>query len=270
MPVLTITTDFGTSDHLVGIIKGEILKQNDGFTLIDITHEPTNTMQVAYLCKSLFRSFPMESFHLILVNAFDRNSDHLLLVRHNNQFLGIPDNGLITMIVNGRPDEVVALPLPAGQTKGVRLFTSVIIEAFSKLLSGMPMTRVGTEGVGYLEKNIMRPNTGNNFIEGQILMIDRFRNVIVNITLQDFEQARMGRPFKIVLLGNTFIEKISQHYAEVPPGEKLAFFNEAGYLEIAVNKGPAAPLFGLGEFNPDAQVHHERMQFYQTVKIYFE
>ena len=270
MPVLTITTDFGTTDHLVGTVKGEVFKQNDGFTIIDITHEPSNAMQVAYICKSLFRSFPPESFHLILANAFDNNLNHLLLVRHRDQFLGIPDNGLITMIINGRPDEVVALPLPTGQPKGVKSFTSVIIDAFSKLLSGMPMSKIGNPDIAYVEKNIMRPNAGPNFIEGQILMIDRFRNVIVNITLQDFEQERRGRPFKIVLLGSTFIEKISQHYAEVTPGEKLAFFNEAGYLEIAVNKGPAAPLFGLGEFNPDGQGHHERMQYYQTVKIYFE
>jgi S-adenosylmethionine hydrolase len=73
-----------------------------------------------------------------------------------------------------------------------------------------------------------------------------------------------------VLLRDAFIEKISNHYADVPEGEKLAFFNEAGYLEIAVNKGYAAPLFGLGEFSGSGQHHHEKRQYYQTVKVFFE
>jgi S-adenosylmethionine hydrolase len=101
-------------------------------------------------------------------------------------------------------------------------------------------------------------------------MIDKFQNVIVNITVQDFESARKGRRFKIVVLGGTFIETISDHYADVSEGEKLAFFNEAGFLEIAINKGYAASLFGLGEFNSGGPSQHGRRQYYQTVKVFFE
>jgi S-adenosylmethionine hydrolase len=101
-------------------------------------------------------------------------------------------------------------------------------------------------------------------------MIDKFQNVIVNITVQDFEAARRGRRFKIVVLGGTFIETISDHYADVSEGEKLAFFNEAGYLEIAINKGYAASLFGLGEFPTSGGAPQGRRQYYQTVKVYFE
>lgn len=272
MPLLTFTSDFGSADHLVGGVKGEILKLNDGFQLIDITHEiiPYNFMQAAYVCRSLFHSYPPESFHLVLVNAFDSDLDHLLLVRHQNQILGMPDNGLITMILNGPPESVVAIPLPKGEKKGVRLFTRVIVEAFSALLSGVKMEKLGDAGVRIVEKNFMRPYSTDQYIDGQILMIDRFLNVVVNITEEEFEEKRRGRPFKIVLLRNTYIETISRHYADVPEGEKLAFFNEAGYLEIAVNKGYAAPLFGLGEYGGSGTHQHERRQYYQTVKVFFE
>ena len=76
MPILTFTSDFGSSDHLVGTVKGEILKLNESFNLIDITHDiiPYNFMQAAYVCKGIFESFPQDTFHLILVNAFDKNS----------------------------------------------------------------------------------------------------------------------------------------------------------------------------------------------------
>jgi S-adenosylmethionine hydrolase len=279
MPILTFTSDFGTSDHLVGGVKGEIMKLNEGFGIIDITHEivPYNFMQAAYVCRSLFQHFPEETFHLILVNAFDNDADHLLLVRHKGHYIGIPDNGLITMMLDGYPDSVVALPL-AGEPsqagspppKTVGHFVRTFVQAFSALSSGMPLSKLGNPSPKIVEKNLIKPYSTDSYIEGQILMIDRFLNVIVNITLHQFEQTRKGRRFKIVLLRDAFIEKISQHYGEVPEGEKLAFFNEAGFLEIAVNKGYAAPLFGLGEFAGSGPHQHDKRQYYQTVKVFFE
>ncbi len=271
MPLLTFTSDFGTTDHMVGAVKGELLKLNEGFFIIDITHDiiPYNAMQAAYVCKTIFSSFPPETFHLVLVNAFENNLNHLLLVRHQNQLVGLPDNGLITMILNGLPDEVVAIPLPGNRKKSVSLFAKRLMESFSAVMSGVPLEKIGDANVNIVEKKLMQPFIGPNYLEGQILMIDRFLNVIVNITLKDFENARQGRRFKIVLLRNEFIERISDHYAEVSDGEKLAFFNEAGFLEIAVNKGHAAPLFGLGEF-PGMGGGYERRQYYQTVKVFFE
>ena len=272
MPILTFTSDFGSSDHLVGGVKGEILKLNEGFQIIDITHDiiPYNFMQAAYVCRNIFTSFPPESFHLILVNAFDNNLDHLLLVRHKNQIIGIPDNGLITMILGGLPEQVVAVKIPKGIKKGVRVFTSLLVEAFSAVSSGLALEKIGGSEVKIQEKNLMRAYATDQFIEGQILMIDKFQNVIVNISVQDFEAARKGRRFKIVVLGGTFIEAISDHYADVPEGEKLAFFNEAGFLEIAINKGYAASLFGLGEFGSASGAPQGRRQYYQTIKVFFE
>lgn len=272
MPILTFTSDFGLSDHLVGGVKGEILKLNEGFSIIDITHDivPFNFMQAAYVCKSLVKNFPKETFHLVLVNAFDEQVDHMLLAKHQGHYWGIPDNGLITMILDGMPEKVVAVRLGEGDPKNTKTFTRVLTEAFTSVSSGVPMERLGDAGVRIKEKNLMRPYVTDKYIEGQILMIDRFLNVIVNITKEQFEETRKGRPFKIVLLRDAFIEKIHGYYGEVPEGEKLAFFNEAGFLEIAINKGYAAPLFGLGEFTGSGPYTHDKRQYYQTVKVFFE
>ncbi|MBM3443377.1 MAG: SAM-dependent chlorinase/fluorinase [Bacteroidetes bacterium] len=270
--LLSFTSDFGSGDHLVGGVKGEIVKLNEGFQIIDITHDiiPYNFMQAAYVCKNIFKAFPPESFHLIMINVFDNDLDHLLLVRHGGQVLGMADNGLITMMLGGRPDEAVAIPIPPGSKKGVRLFASVLIEAFNKVASGMAFDKIGDAGVKIQEKAFLKTFQSDQYIEGQILMIDRFANVIVNITREEFEASRRDRPFKIVLLRDVFIDRISRHYADVSEGEKLAFFNEAGYLEIAVNKGHAAPLFGLGEYHGAGPGTQGRRQYYQTVKVFFE
>ena len=75
------------------------------------------------------------------------------------------------------------------------------------------------------------------------------RNIIINITRNQFEEQRKGRSFQIVFKRDEVIDRISETYADVNEGEKLALFNSAGYLEIAINKGNAAGLFGLKGYN---------------------
>jgi len=270
MPILTLTSDFGISDPMLGVVKGEILKINEGFQLIDLTHEiaPFNYMQAAYQCKTIFRNFSRESFHLILVNLYDAKLDHLLLVKHQEQYIGLPDNGLIIMILGGIPDEYVKLPISIKSALNIGSMVQTWIEAFSLICSGKMMNQVGEPLEQLVQRTLIKAYVSSQYIEGQVLMIDRFNNILVNITIQEFEQARNGRRFKIVLLRDAFIEEISATYSDVPEGEKLARFNEAGYLEIAINKGFAAPLFGLGEYGLSSS--QQKRQYYQTVKIFFE
>ena len=270
MPLLTLTSDFGISDPMVGAVKGEILKVNEGFNIIDITHEiaPFNFMQAAYLCKSIFTNYPPESFHLILVNLFDTPVEHLLLVKHKDQYIGIPDNGLITMILDEVPKDVVKLQVAVSSQTKVGGLVQIWMEAFSSITSGKSLSQVGQPMDQLIQKLLMKSFFSSQYIEGQVLMIDRFNNVVVNITIHEFEEARKGRRFKIVLLRDAFIEEISTNYSDVPEGEKLARFNESGYLEIAINKGFAAPLFGLGEYGQSSS--QQKRQYYQTIKIFFE
>jgi S-adenosylmethionine hydrolase len=269
MPLLTLTSDFGISDPMVGAVKGEILKINEGFQIIDITHDiaPFNFMQAAYLCKPIFKNYPPETFHLVLVNLFDSPIDHLLLVKHLDQYIGIPDNGLITMVLDGNPDEVIALPVESNSLS-VGTLIQKWMAAFQSVSGGQPLNKIGQPIEELVQKRPMKSLISSQYIEGQILMIDRFNNVLVNITIHEFEEARKGRKFKIVLLRDAFIEEISSIYSDVQDGEKLARFNEAGYLEIAINKGFAAPLFGLGEYGQSSS--QQKRQYYQTIKIFFE
>jgi S-adenosylmethionine hydrolase len=109
-------------------------------------------------------------------------------------------------------------------------------------------------------------------MEGQIIFIDNFENVIVNITKEQFEAQRANRAFRIETRRHDHhIETLSETYADVPEGEKLALFNSAGYLEIAINKGNAAGLlFGLMGYKEEpANPYLQNRLFYNVVKIYF-
>jgi hypothetical protein len=272
--LITLTSDIGQQDFLVGAVKGQLLKVNEQFNIIDISHQlsPFNYPQAGYVCSNAIKNFPEDSFHMILVNLFDEKQEHLLLAEHNGHYIGCADNGLITMILHELPQKVVALPLDKTQQKNLLYCASVFAKAFTGIASGKKIEELGDPGVSIRVKNPLRATQGNNWIEGQIIFIDNFENIVVNISREEFEEQRRGRSFKIVFKRDEVIEKMSETYADVPEGEKLAFFNSAGYLEIAINKGNAAGLFGLQGFNEKQQQgqFQNKNLFYQTVRVYFE
>jgi S-adenosylmethionine hydrolase len=270
LSLITLTTDIGQQDFLVGAIKGQLLQHTQGFSIVDISHSlsPFNYPQAAYVCRNAINNFATGTFHLVMVNLFDEKPEHLLLAEHNGNFIGCADNGLLTMILEEVPEKVVALALDKGQPKNTIYCTQVFAKAFTDISNGATLHQIGDASVSIQVKNPLRPMLGNNWIEGQIIFIDNFENVIVNISKDDFEEQRKGRSFKIVFKRDEVIERISDTYADVNEGEKLALFNSAGYLEIAINKGNAAGLFGLQGF-AEKQVQSNRL-FYQTVKVFFE
>jgi S-adenosyl-L-methionine hydrolase (adenosine-forming) len=269
MPLLTLTSDIGNPDYLVGAIKAELLQVNSSFTIVDISHSipPFNYPQAAYVCRSAIRHFPEFSYHLVLVNLFEKRPEQLLLAFHQNQYLLCADNGLITMILEDKPEMLIGIPLERNADKNTIYIASLMGRVVQQIVNGESIQEIGNPDVSYIEKRHLRPTLDNNSIEGQIIFIDSFENVIVNITRRQFEEQRQGRGFRIVFKRDEIIDRISETYADVPEGEKLALFNSAGYLEIAINKGNAAGLFGLKGFSEKLR---EGQLSYQTVKVYFE
>lgn len=275
MPLLTLTSDIGHQDYLVAAIKAQLLQIDPAFTIIDISHNiaPFNYPQTAYICRSAFKNFPDYTFHIILVNLFEKKPEQLLLAFHQNQYFLCADNGLLNMILEEKPEMVMGIPLEKSANKNTTYCASVMGKVVNQLAQGESIQNIGTPDTNYTEKNHLRPLLDNNWIEGQIIFIDNFENVIVNITREQFEQQRKGRSFRIVFKRDEVIDRISETYADVHAGEKLALFNSAGYLEIAINKGNAAGLFGLKGFSEKtskAETILQNQLFYQTVRVFFE
>ena len=275
MPLVTLTSDIGNQDYLVGAAKGRLLRINSEFNIIDISHSlsPFNYPQAAYVCRSAIKNFPEYTYHVILVNLFESKPEQLLLAYHHDQYILCADNGLLSMILEEKPEMVIGLPLEKTAIKNTLYCIDVAAKAITQMFNGEPAEKIGIPDVEYIEKNPLRPLLSENWMEGQIIFIDNFENVIVNITQEQFEQQRKGRRFKIIFKRDEMVERISGSYADVPQGEKLVLFNSAGYMEIAINKGNAAGLFGLKGFKEGHSQFSAVMQnrlFYQTVKVYFE
>ena len=269
MPLLTLTSDIGQQDYLVGAVKARLLQINPTFQIVDVSHNiaPFHYPQAAYLCRSAIRNFPDYCYHLILVNLFEKKPDHLLLAFHNNQYFLCADNGLLTMILEDTPEMVIGIPLEKSANKNTIYCIGEMGKVVNQLVNGGSIRNIGIPDFNFTVKNHLRPLLGNDWIEGQIIFIDNFENVIVNITREQFEEQRRGRSFRIVFKRDEVIDRLSETYADVSEGEKLALFNSAGYLEIAINKGNAAGLFGLKGFSEKTR---QGQLSYQTVRVYFE
>ncbi|MBX2924766.1 MAG: SAM-dependent chlorinase/fluorinase [Chitinophagaceae bacterium] len=272
MPLITLTSDIGEKDYLVGAVKGQLLQTIPGCSLVDISHQltPFNYPQAAYICRNAIKNFPEYTFHIVLVNLFENKNEHLLIAFHNQQYILCADNGLLTMITEEKPEMVIGLPMDKLAAKNALYITKILGKAIRSISEGEGISSIGTPDIEILEKNPLKPMLGNNWIEGQIIFIDHFENVVVNITREAFEEQRKGRKFFIAFKRDEVIDRISDTYAEVPEGEKLALFNSAGYLEIAINKGNAAGLLGLQGYSEKQSAHLQNRLFYQTIRVFFE
>lgn len=271
MPVITFSSDIGLNDYLVGAIKGQLISAVPACSIADISHQlsPYDYQQAAYVCGNAFTYFPASTFHIIIVNFFEKPPTHILLAEHNKQYIICPDNGMLTMIAKQKPAKIYAINTSVNGNASLLDCTQIIAETIQKMLAGEGLTNV-TAVTEIDEKYPMRSAIGNDWIDSQIIYIDNFENVILNLTKEEFEEVRRNRKFRIVLMRNSeFITKISDHYAAVQPGENLAFFNAAGYLEIAINKGNVAGLFGLQRYAANTSTMQNRL-LYQTVRITFE
>jgi len=272
MPIVTLTTDIGQRDFLVGDIKGQFLQLDPTVNLCDITHylPQTNYPQASYICTNAFKHYPAGTFHVIIANLFDTPLKYLLMAKYRQQYIICADNGLLTMITGEKPAEMVSVSL--GNAHNLLQITSAVAVAVNTVSKTGQLSSAGQPISTIDEKYPLRPTLGPDWIEGQILFIDQFENVVINITEAEFNEQRKGRGFKIVFKRNEVIETISANYASVPETEKLAWFNSAGYLEIALRNGNMAGLFGLQGFNEQLQKAPtvDTSWFYQTVRVFFE
>lgn len=260
MPVLTLTTDFGEQDFLVGAIKGQLISKLPGCQFVDITHQlpRSNYMQAGYMCSHAFKYYPEESFHLVLVNFFGSSSNRFLVTQSGSQWVICPDNGILLFLVPTLENEVFSFEYDGSLS--MLEITASLFESIQKwVLNGGHAGSHFKVCSDFTSQNPLRPTSGADWIDCHVMYVDKFENVVVNLRKEEFERIRQGRDFRIVFHKAENLSTISKNYNEVEMHSTLAWFNSAGYLEIAINGGNMAGLFGLQGYN---QKKEEAIQKY--------
>ncbi|MDI5889148.1 SAM hydrolase/SAM-dependent halogenase family protein [Flavobacterium yafengii] len=264
MSIITLTTDYGLKDHFVGALKGKILSEYSEALIIDISHDidQFNTVEASYIIGASYASFPKGTVHLVGVDMESNKENQHIVMQWNNHYFIAADNGILSMLSQKIvPQKMVAINihdrLPSEATD-----LDVFVKVACHLAKGGLMNVIGKEintikQVTNLQATI---SDDGNSLKGHVIYIDHFGNVITNISKKYFIEVAKGRPYEIVLKTKN-IKTILPNYSAIASsdkypiksyeGEKLAIFNEAGFLEIAIFRsnpskvGSANSLLGL-------------------------
>ncbi|TMM28617.1 SAM-dependent chlorinase/fluorinase [Polaribacter aestuariivivens] len=264
MAFITLTTDFGTKDHFVGAVKGAIYSELEDAKIVDITHEisPFNITETAYILKNSYKSFPKGTIHIIGVDSELSEENKHIALELDNHFFVCPDNGLISMIASEiKPTKIVEINIHDRIESSFPVL-DVFVQVACFIARGGNLTVIGKEIKAFKKIIEIQPkvNQLENQIIGGVVYIDNYGNVITNINEKMFQEVGKGRDFVISAKKHTFT-KIFSKYNEVATnkaynnqqyeGHKLALFNSAKFLEIAIYRsnldtvGGANSLLGL-------------------------
>ncbi|HET6837122.1 MAG TPA: SAM-dependent chlorinase/fluorinase, partial [Gemmatimonadales bacterium] len=114
MTIITLLTDFGTSDSYVAELKGVLLNRAPGIVLVDVSHDvpPGDIRSAAYILGRTWHRFPADTVHLAVVDPGVGTSRAALAIRAHQQYFVAPDNGILTPVLRDAEVEAVMLPLP--------------------------------------------------------------------------------------------------------------------------------------------------------------
>jgi S-adenosylmethionine hydrolase len=248
MAIVTLTTDLGTKDFYVASIKGRVYSLCPEVTLVDITHEiPSFDAEIAaFSLKNTYQDFPPGSIHIIGVDPAEKENQKHVVVKHNGHYFISADNGVFSFLFNESPDQVLKIHLDDNLSSTTFPAKDVFATVAAHLAAGKDITEVTSGNQTLAVRNPIVPTLESNTISGHAIYIDSMGNITADITKEIFSRIGLGRNFEIGFRRpDNSIKKISTYYNQVPKGEKLALFNNCNNLEIAINEGSAAKLFGM-------------------------
>jgi len=246
-PIITLTTDFGQQDGYVGAMKGVILSICPTATVIDLSHEipPQNVPAAAFVLYQAFSYYPPHTVHCVVVDPGVGSKRRALAVRTSHGVFVGPDNGVFSLVLSSARVNVFEavtltnsdyqLPAVSATFHGRDIFAP----AAAHLARGVPPGKFGPPAINLVRLDF-GPTDENDVC--RVIHIDHFGNLILDITVQDIENAEQA----IFSIGQTVIRSLSYTFADVREGESVAYAGSTrDHIEIAIRNGNAARELGV-------------------------
>ena len=254
-PIITLTTDFGSNDHFVGAMKGVILDIVPDAQIVDICHavQAFDVLDGAITVSQAYSYFPNRTVHVVVVDPGVGTARRPIVASCDKYHFVAPDNGVLSLVYAREPRMHVRhitsehyFLQPVSNTFHARDIFSPVAAYLAKEVDSL---KFGEEIEDYVRFSAPKPKAvDGNRLRGVVLKVDRFGNLITNITPQDAPMIFGADPkaFKIVV-GSREVTELHNAYAEAAPGEVFGILGSMGFLEIAANRGAAAQLTGAGK-----------------------
>jgi S-adenosyl-L-methionine hydrolase (adenosine-forming) len=250
--IVTFTTDFGITEHYVGVMKGVIYNINPTVITVDITNlvQSFDPLDGAIAISQAYRYFPKDAIHMVIVDPGVGGPRRPILATAGPHIFLAPDNGVLSLVYE-REDQISVRHItashyflqPVSPTFHGRDIFAVVAGYLSK---GVEAAKFGEEITDYVRFAAPKPKAaGANAWKGLVLKVDKFGNLITNFTAQEtpelFQPSTLA--FKIIV-GKTEVTKLRSSYSEGAQGEAFAIAGSSGFMEISVNRGSAAQMSG--------------------------
>ena len=249
-PIIALLSDFGSQDHYAGTIKGVILAISPDVTLVDITHEipPHDVLSGALQLGATYRYFPAGTIFLVVVDPGVGSSRRGIAAEAGGFRFVAPDNGVLTAVFRDDPPRKVvelterryARPTVSRTFEGRDRFAP----AAAWLARGIQLSALGRPAGICHQLALPVPHVAEDVLMGEVLITDRFGNLVSNIDRRTFEAFAHGRPVRI-LAGEYPVARLVSTYTEMERGELCALFGSSDNLELSVNAGHAGQQFDL-------------------------
>lgn len=253
MALIALMTDFGTRDHYVAAMKGVILQIDPKATVVDVTHEidPQDILHGAFVLRQVVPYFPVKTIFVAVVDPTVGTARRILAARYSDRLVIAPDNGLLTLLHRDAEFQAVRVVENrryfAATLSGTFHGRDIMAPVAAHISRGTPLDHLGSPADHIEILGLTKPRVNSDgSLEGEVLFVDHFGNLITNISVIDLSAARTPRPHVEVWFGERRIGPVRTAYAEVPEGDTLALVGSAQMLEIAVNRGHAAKVLAAG------------------------
>jgi len=253
-PILTLTTDFGLSDHFVGVMKGVILGICPRSLVVDISHNvtPFEVTEAAFLLAQSYSYFPKKTVHVAVVDPGVGTARRPILVEAAGQYFIGPDNGVFSLVCGRekhRVREITAVKYFRQHVSQTFHGRDIFAPVAAHLANGISAAAMGRRIDNYLRSNFDKPErTGRRVWTGLVLKIDRFGNLTTNFQPAELPDLLTHR-FEMQV-GIQRLHRLASIYAEGTPGEPFLILGSSGYFEVALNQGSAARTLGVGAGAP--------------------
>lgn len=257
IPLITLTTDFGTGSPYVAAMKGVILGMNPAARVIDVSHEipPQDVRHGAIVLAESTSWFPAGTIHVTVVDPGVGTARRLIYAHLADQQYLAPDNGLLSLLAKRqRPTRIVELANSEYWLPEIsRTFhgRDILSPVAAQLSLGLEPERLGPSISEIQTLDWPEPVVTENRIEGAVRWIDRFGNLITNITSSMLTSGRTTASLTIDCAGHE-IAGLSDFYGQRPSGTLAALVGSSGYLEIAVSEDNAAQMLSATVGTPVA------------------
>ena len=239
MSIITILTDFGSSDSYVAEVKAALLSYAPGATLVDVSHAvpPGDVRAGQYLLSRTWGRFPIGTVHLAVIDPGVGTPRRALAAQvSGHRFVG-PDNGLLSIL----PDDTRYVSLPvlrdASPTFHAR---DVFAPAAARLAVGARLEELGPVVADRIALPLPGFRVEDGLLVGEVLHVDRFGSLVSNVPCE-----ALIRGAHVTVAGGE-VGALRRTFGDVERGRLVAYCGSGGTVEIAVRDGSAAELLGAG------------------------